>query len=824
MELAIPLISPAVQIIGDNLKINSVTGGSTTSRKREFTANRYQQPLRKETKNLCKNKFKVVTTPDATTLEYYQSIYTHCKQRFNILDGIEVVKKSVYQYIENCINNYLFGNYNISEVRNNLYNNLAHYSQLGTEDLNSETLATYFQELNFNIIKYCEETYLVQSQYSIDFELKTETSNKGKHKLKQYSKTTSNTSILPKTTAKHLQTPEQRTSSKLPLTITPFLASLAQAQTPNSPLNRFARPENFISLRTENQSEHSETAVNKENNSEITEEESIDSENKEDKMTAYIAKIPEFNREDIETSLQEWLDQVTKNAARMLRTIPYFLKRTAGEWFENLNAFKTAFFEQFTNNNTFITLRNQFCNIKQEFSESVCSHVPEDLNSAIQHVKRYEMAMEEANCTKLVNLTIGETSSAAEKKIDQLTKKQPQRYQPPQRQNQNNFAPLSNNQPQNCHYYQQNRSNQCYPPPQQSYYQPPPPAYYPPRPQYQNNYYQSVLQPIQQQYQQPPIQHYQVSAQKLITQNQFTPQNQYQVNNNRISSNNQLVTQNSTQPRPNCYHTQPNYLTMPEEQDFHHTAPSEGRATAQQQNPSYTPTTIPPARIAENANLSDIFSFEFEANESPFLLNNVATNKQKAITAMYTKAEVKEKTIHLILNSGSARSIIIYQLIQQLKRNVNRPAQTIIVITNGMKKTPVGEIDNFPFTFDRITIPVKVFVIDAPQYQALVRNDWLQKANAKLDWKTQELQLSYQGQHTRVPATCGTFNKRFEKAPAFEFEPKEEKPIIETFMALESTSNWADETEQQYFSTNDSLETKEPVTTEWNVLYSKPEL
>ncbi|KAG9292958.1 hypothetical protein G9A89_016320 [Geosiphon pyriformis] len=42
-------------------------------------------------------------------------------------------------------------------------------------------------------------------------------------------------------------------------------------------------------------------------------------------------------------------------------------------------------------------------------------------------------------------------------------------------------------------------------------------------------------------------------------------------------------------------------------------------------------------------------------------------------------------------------------------------------------------------------------------------------------------------------------------------------------MALGSTSNWANETEQQYFSTNDSFETKEPVTTKWNVPYSKPE-
>ncbi|KAG9301329.1 hypothetical protein G9A89_018001, partial [Geosiphon pyriformis] len=446
-------------------------------------------------------------------------------------------------------------------------------------------------------IKYCEETYPVQSQYTIDFESETETSNKGKNKLKQYSRTIPNTPTLLKTTAKHLQTPEQGTSSKLPLTITPFSASLAQAQTPNSPLNRFVRPEDFTSLRSstkqqeslqtssnlldflaENQSEHSETAANEENNSEITEEESIDSENKEDKMTTYIAKIPKFNGEDIETSPQEWLDQVTKagdangwNAARMLRTIPYFFKGT------------------FTDNNTSITLCNRFRNIKQEPSESVMTyigkfnkllrwirqletndyysnaqilnqfitglkdklikkvrpHAPEDLNSAIQHVKRYEMAIEKANRTKLVNLTIGETSSAAEEKIDQLTKKvenyftnqqqQLQRYQPPQRRNQNNFAPLSNNQPQNCHYCgisghwkrdcrklqrdQQNRT------------------YYPPRPQYQNNYYQPAPQPIQQQYQQPPTQYYQVPARRLITQNQFTPQNRYQVNNSRIRIN-----------------------------------------------------------------------------------------------------------------------------------------------------------------------------------------------------------------------------------------------------------------------------------------------
>ncbi|KAG9288395.1 hypothetical protein G9A89_021426 [Geosiphon pyriformis] len=467
MELAILLISPA------QININNI-----------------QEKRPKTSGNICNNKFKVATTPDTTTLEYYQSIYTHCKQRFNIPDGIEVVKKSVYQYIKNHINNYLLGNYNISEVRSNLYNNLVHYSQLRTEDLNSETLATYFQELNFNIIKYCEETYLVQSQYSIDFESETETSNKDKQKVKQYSKTTPNTPILPKTTAKHLQTPEQRTSVKLPLSITPFPISLVQSQTPSSPLNCFSRPEDYQSPRNptqqqkpiltsaniidylqENKSNHSKSLESKETES----EQEKTTENKKEMATAYIAKISEFTGEDNNTSLQEWLDKVQKagdangwNAVRMLKAISYFLQGTAEEWFENLEepfedwqAFKNTFLQQFTNNNTSITLKNHFRNIKQKTSETILDqfiaglkdklikkvrpHAPANLATAIRHAKSYKMAMEETNHTKLVNLAIGKTSSAAEEKIDQFTKKiesyftnqqqqqqQPQRYQSPQ--------------------------------------------------------------------------------------------------------------------------------------------------------------------------------------------------------------------------------------------------------------------------------------------------------------------------------------------------------------------------------------------------------
>ncbi|KAG9298375.1 hypothetical protein G9A89_005235 [Geosiphon pyriformis] len=229
------------------------------------------------------------------------------------------------------------------------------------------------------------------------------------------------------------------------------------------------------------------------------------------------------------------------------------------------------------------------------------------------------------------------------------------------------------------------------------------------------------------------------------------------------------ILQNSVQQRSTQFYTQPSYLIIQENSDFQQTVLSEGEVAAPRSNPSNN--IIPPAQITQNANLSDIFSFEFEANKSLFLLSNTAVNEQKAITAMYIKATIEKKPIQLILDSRSTGSIITYQLIQQLNQNVNRPVQTVIVTADGMKKTLVREINNFLFTIDEIIIPVKVL------------------ANANLDWKTQKLKISYQRQYIIVLAT----------SLVFEFEEKKKMLLTEIYMALGSTSNWAEETEQKIF-------------------------
>jgi len=52
-----------------------------------------------------------------------------------------------------------------------------------------------------------------------------------------------------------------------------------------------------------------------------------------------------------------------------------------------------------------------------------------------------------------------------------------------------------------------------------------------------------------------------------------------------------------------------------------------------------------------------------------------------------------------------------------------------------MEYHPLGAIDNFPITVDKITIPADVDVTPAQTYSVIVGMDWLNKIKANLDLK-----------------------------------------------------------------------------------------
>ncbi|KAG9288855.1 hypothetical protein G9A89_012184 [Geosiphon pyriformis] len=134
-------------------------------------------------------------------------------------------------------------------------------------------------------------------------------------------------------------------------------------------------------------------------------------------------------------------------------------------------------------------------------------------------------------------------------------------------------------------------------------------------------------------------------------------------------------------------------------------------------------------------------------NEAMF--SGAALNKKCPITAMYIEATVNNTSIKLILDSRSTGSIIMLQLVNQLGFKVNHAATSQIITADG------------------------------------IGNDWLTKANATLDWTTQELLINYNGHQARIPATCGHFQKpSTNQRPIIEFEKNPALPASKPISSL----------------------------------------
>ncbi|KAG9302761.1 hypothetical protein G9A89_009538 [Geosiphon pyriformis] len=125
------------------------------------------------------------------------------------------------------------------------------------------------------------------------------------------------------------------------------------------------------------------------------------------------------------------------------------------------------------------------------------------------------------------------------------------------------------------------------------------------------------------------------------------------------------------------------------------------------------------ATITEDESLAAIFPFKFKETAA-MLLFSEATLKAKPITAIYTDVKIEGQLIKLILDSGSAGSIITRQFMNQLGCRVDRAVSARIIIADGVTKTPISEIDNFSFEVNGIVTSIKVLVMEATQYQALV--------------------------------------------------------------------------------------------------------
>ncbi|GES95431.1 activity-regulated cytoskeleton-associated protein isoform X1 [Rhizophagus clarus] len=143
---------------------------------------------------------------------------------------------------------------------------------------------------------------------------------------------------------------------------------------------------------------------------------------------------------------------------------------------------------------------------------------------------------------------------------------------------------------------------------------------------------------------------------------------------------------------------------------------------------------------------------ENEATEIEDLMAiNISKPSNDKSSTLYCEASIKHIKFLLIVDSGSARSIMSLVLLKDLQMEITRASKTVMVNVNGKQRRPLGAVSAIPLNIMGQIIPMDAIVTDADSYAAIVGNDWLRKTKANIDYGTNKLTLKWEDEILRIP-------------------------------------------------------------------------
>ncbi|GET03433.1 retroviral-like aspartic protease 1 [Rhizophagus clarus] len=113
---------------------------------------------------------------------------------------------------------------------------------------------------------------------------------------------------------------------------------------------------------------------------------------------------------------------------------------------------------------------------------------------------------------------------------------------------------------------------------------------------------------------------------------------------------------------------------------------------------------------------------------------NTARPNADQTSALYCKASIKHIKFLLIVDSESAGNIIYLSLLKDLNMEITKASKTVII-------------------HDCI-IPMDAIITDANSYAAIVRNNWLHKTKAILNYNNNLMTIEWKGQVLEVITEC----------------------------------------------------------------------
>ena len=114
-------------------------------------------------------------------------------------------------------------------------------------------------------------------------------------------------------------------------------------------------------------------------------------------------------------------------------------------------------------------------------------------------------------------------------------------------------------------------------------------------------------------------------------------------------------------------------------------------------------------------------------------------------TPAYTTAQIERKIASVIIDTGAGISLISKAMLDRLGWSIDKASTRTLVVADGSKSIALGEMNEVPITFNNLTVPIKMTVIEGDTYDIILGTDWLNKAQAKLDISAAKMRITYHG-------------------------------------------------------------------------------
>ncbi len=172
----------------------------------------------------------------------------------------------------------------------------------------------------------------------------------------------------------------------------------------------------------------------------------------------------------------------------------------------------------------------------------------------------------------------------------------------------------------------------------------------------------------------------------------------------------------------------------------------------------------------------------------------VSQTTARNATPMRVKASVKGNPTTLILDSGSAVSLISKRFLSKIGNEAITPSKMVISTANSKLVRPLGKV-NILVTVGILKIPMTAHILDTTDYDILAGNEWLKDANTSINWQSATVTFEYQGKTYNTTVDYG--NTTPPKTIRFKSEYADE-----TLVKNQVFFSWADEVENSQQNPN----------------------